>query len=321
MKAFAGGTQVSTQTPRGTLSCGRLAALVACCAWILLLNGHARSDQSGNPPFRVAFASSMFVDVNENDARVAVKMWARTLAQDRGIPADPEPRILNGVEAIANALRGRLVDAVALTTHEYWLLGREAQSEPFVAAAHEGSITEEYVLLVHRNSGIERIGDLRGRSLSFLRSPRMSLAQAWLDVFLVKSGFLPAARFCGRVTQIDKLSRTVLPVFFRQSDACVVTRRGFQTMSELNPQVGRQLKVLASSPEVVPAGFCFRKDYTDPCREKLLVEMDRIHTIPAGQQVLTIFQCERLAVRPLSCLDSAFELLSEHRRLSPVGGR
>ena len=38
---------------------------------------------------------------------------------------------------------------------------------------------------------------------------------------------------------------------------------GFKTMSELNPQVGRRLKVLASSAELVPTGFCFRRDYVD----------------------------------------------------------
>ncbi|MCK7505548.1 MAG: phosphate/phosphite/phosphonate ABC transporter substrate-binding protein [Desulfobacterales bacterium] len=34
---------------------------------------------------------------------------------------------------------------------------------------------------------------------------------------------------------------------FRQADACVVGRNSYETMVELNPQVGRELKVVASS--------------------------------------------------------------------------
>jgi ABC-type phosphate/phosphonate transport system substrate-binding protein len=107
----------------------------------------------------------------------------------------------------------------------------------------------------------------------------------------------------------------VLPVFFRQADACVVTRRGFKTMSELNPQVSQRLKVLAASPGLVPTGFGFRPDYTDPLKNTIVAELARIKDSPAGAQVLTLFQSGSLEAHPLSCLDSAFELLATHQRL------
>ena len=87
----------------------------------------------------------------------------------------------------------------------------------------------------------------------FWQNSRMSLALAWLDIALFNDGCRPVAEFC-RVEQNKKLTKVVLPVFFRQNDACVVTRRGFKTMSELNPQVGQQLRVLASSPNWCQAG-------------------------------------------------------------------
>ena len=175
-------------------------------------------------------------------------------------------------------------------------------------------ITEEYVLLVHQDSEIHRIEDLRGRSVMFWKNSRMSLASAWLDIALFNNGCPRVAEFC-RVTQNNKLSKVVLPVFFRQSDACVVTRRGFKIMSELNPQVSQQLRVLASSPELVPSGFCFRRDYDDPLREIIVTEMGSLTATPAGQQVLTLFQSGPLEAWPISCLDSAFELLATHERL------
>ena len=86
-------------------------------------------------------------------------------------------------------------------------------------------------------------------------------------------------------------------------------------MSELNPQLGQQLKVLATSPELVPSGFCFRRDYNDPLRETIVKELQQIMSTPAGAQVLTLFQSGALEAQPVSCLDSAFELLATHERL------
>jgi phosphonate transport system substrate-binding protein len=104
-------------------------------------------------------------------------------------------------------------------------------------------------------------------------------------------------------------------VFFRQVDACVVTRRAFNNMSELNPQLSQRLRVLVSSPELVPGGFAFRKGYDDPTRELIIADLERISSSPAGAQFLTLFQSGALSAQPVSCLESAFELLARHARL------
>ncbi|MHB1309142.1 MAG: phosphate/phosphite/phosphonate ABC transporter substrate-binding protein [Limisphaerales bacterium] len=264
--------------------------------------------------FRFGFSSSMFSDVNENDAKAAVKVWAQMLFKERGLPVEPDPTILKGPEDMAQALRGKLVDALALPVDEYWMVREELDPGVFIAGLNEGQITEEYVLLVHRDSAIKRIKDLRGRSVGCWQNSRMSLGPAWLDTILVQGGFPRATEFC-RVTQINKLSRAVLPVFFRQADACVVTRRGFNNMVELNPQVGQRLKVLATSPALVPSGFCFRRGYDDPLRDTIVAELVKIHSSAAGMQALTLFLSGSLEAHPVSCLDSALALLATHARL------
>jgi phosphonate transport system substrate-binding protein len=96
-------------------------------------------------------------------------------------------------------------------------------------------------------------------------------------------------------------------------DACLVTRKGFKIMEELNPQVGKQLKVLASSPALVPDGFFFRAAYPQQPLERMASELTRIHSTVAGQQVLTVFQTDCLEEHPASCLDSAIEILEAAR--------
>jgi len=284
-------------------------------ATLILIGGHPALWADEITPVRIGFSAGVLGDVNENDAMAAVRVWAQALAQERGIPADPQPKILRGLPEIATALSNRAVECVNMTTEEYAALRGRFGLETLIVAVKRNVITEEYVLLVHRSNPIQRLADLRGRKLGMLHSSRASLAPKWLDTVLAREELGRAADFFGQIESAAKITKVVLPVFFHQFDACVVTRSGFDTMIELNPQTGQQLRVLAASQAMVPEEFCFRSDYNSPLRAKLLTEITQWHTSPAGRQILTLFQSDSLQERPFSCLDTALELLTLHERL------
>jgi ABC-type phosphate/phosphonate transport system substrate-binding protein len=271
--------------------------------------------------FRVGFASSMFTEVNEDDAKAAMKVWGQTVAKERGIPTDPDTEILHGQAEILRSLRNKEVDAVGMTTTEYNAVFREVPLSPLFVKDVGGRFTDEYVLLVRKDGGVDTLADLRGHRLNYHQSPRLSLARIWLDTLLAEQGLKPTSDFAGHVTFEVKLSKAVLPVFFRQSDACVVARGEFATMNELNPQLGVQLRVLASSPELVPVVLAFRADYQPTFRQELFAGLRDLHQTPAGQQVLTIFQCERIEERPVSCVSNAVALIGRHAALAESNPR
>ena len=260
----------------------------------------------------------MFAGVNENDAKASIKALAATVARERGIPADPNPLLLAGTEAVAAAVGAGTVDAVGMTTDEYWALAHEVSFDRFLMAVKNDDPAEEYVVLVHRESGLKDLADLRGKRLSIYENPRMCLAPVWLEVALAKAGLSAIGDHFGPVTELLKLSKPVLNVFFRQTEACLVTRRGFATMAEMNPQLGSQLVVLAASPPVVPSLFGFRNGFSALLKEKCLREFGVVHTSPAGQQALTIFQVGQVAERPVAALGSVLALLDEFDRLRPA---
>lgn len=203
---------------------------------------------------------------------------------------------------------------LAVRADEYRTLAAAFPFAPLYAAEVQGGIRETYCLLVRSDSGFERVEDLRGHRIIVHRNPRASLSSFWLDDLLLEKGLGTAAEFM-RVSDNTKLSAVILPVFFRQSDACLVTRNGFDTMSELNPQIGKGLRALATSPEVIPALLCFRGDYEPPFKAKILNALDELHQSPAGKQVLTIFRSERLRPIQPSDLQGAMDILDGHTRL------
>lgn len=90
-------------------------------------------------------------------------------------------------------------------------------------------------------------------------------------------------------------------------------------LKESIPQVGKQLKIIASSPEVVPSVFAFGADYVPSFKETVFAAIRDLHKSPTGQQVLTIFHSEKMEEQPVSCLDSALELLTLHQQSCVLG--
>lgn len=301
---------------RGILSHAGVAALTC---W-LMLGTSAGADAlvtSGDNarPFRLAFMASMFTEVNESDARAAMKVWIMTVAKERGIPVDPDPPLYRTLESALAAARTNEVDGLGLTTPELRRMAQAIRFDRLAVAKCGDTLTERYVLLVREDSGLSELKQLERRPLLVLQNPRMSLAVLWLDTLLLENGLKPATGFWSRITFANKATKAALPVFFRQADACLITRRAFETLIELNPQVGKQLRVLAMSPEVIPAAFAFRADFRSPYREQILSEMKRLPESPAGQQILMLTQADGIVEQPVSCLDSAFTLLATHDRL------
>lgn len=267
------------------------------------------------PPIRIALVQRMFVEVNENDARAAMIAWANTMGRERGIPVVLEPNFLTSTEEVRQAFRRGTIDAVTLPADDYWALRLAPPEGPFIAGVVDGSLEEEYVLVVRKDRGLDSLPQLRGRSLIVYDNPRACLAPIWLETLLLEQNRERMPEFFGRVGHNSRLSRVVLPVFFGQADAALVTLRGFRLMSELNPQVGEQLFMLAVSPPVLPVVFCFRPGFNSPYRAKLLQAVNTFHQTSAGQQTLTLFQTDRLAECPVEAIASACAMLDRHQQL------
>lgn len=276
--------------------------------------------QAADDSFRIGFTTSMFTEVNENDARAAMIVWGRTVARERGIPVEPEVLVYRTAQDMLPDLLAGRVDVASVTTVEYEEL-RTVGFAPIFLVYQDGEVAAEYVLVTHRDAPLETLADLKGRQVHVHQQIWTHLAPYWLDALLIQEGLAPLAQLAGRVTTLPNLTQALLPIFFGQADACLITRRAFATMTELNPQLGAQLRILAASEPMVPAVFAFRRDYAPPFLEQLLAGIRELHETPAGRQVLLVFNSERIGHYPETALDSALELIALHRRLVPEGGQ
>ena len=273
-----------------------------------------------DPPARIGFSRSMFRSMNENDVNASLRTYAATLARDAHIPVAPNPVLFDGVAALRTLLREEAVDTVSLAVDEYFSLEDDRLAGPLLIALVDGQLTEEYILVVHRESRFTRVADLQGQRILLLDTIRTSIAPQWLAVLLAAEGLGPPRTFFGAMSSVAKPARVALPVFFHQEEACVTTRRGLAVLGELNPQVADQLRVLATSPKIVPALTCFRANYPRAQAARVSTAVAQSHLWPAGKQIMAIFQCDRVEAQPDSLLAPTRELLASYRRLHPPEG-
>lgn len=273
----------------------------------------------GGAPIRLAISESLVADVNMNDARAAMVIWIKRMTSDMNLAVELNPKVFDTTEEILRRARNGQLDSVALNIVEYRQIADVLDPKEIIA---EGDATglEQYVLLAKRNSGIQHLGDLRGRKLCTLKNPKMCAAGAWLSAILDEAHFGPSEQFLGSVTTDTKVSRVVLPVFFGQTDACLTSKRGFDTMCELNPQVAKDLAVIASSPAMMVAFYIFHKNYRGVNRDKFARAYADLPNSAAGRQLATLFQFEGLIVKDIRCLAPALGVLAAADRARGKSG-
>ncbi|MBL0160036.1 MAG: PhnD/SsuA/transferrin family substrate-binding protein [Bryobacterales bacterium] len=274
-------------------------------------------------PLRLAISESLVTDVNMNDARAAMRIWIQLISKNLNLVVEFNPKVFETTEEVMNRVRRGLCDSAAINVVEYRQLSDVLDPSLLIASAGTAG-QEQYILLAKRNGGVGQLGDLRGRRLISLTTPRMCVASAWLSTILAAGHFGPGEKFFGPMIIDSKVSRVVLPVFFGQADACLTTKRSFDTMCELNPQVAKDLVVIAASPTMVVSGYMFRRGYKDPNREKLIKALSSLRGTPSGRQLATLFQFEEVAPRDAGCLAGALAILAAAERTQGhqgAGGR
>lgn len=272
------------------------------------------TNTSGADLVRIGIAAGTWGGVNRNDATAAIAAWAKVIMQQRGMTVSVDTRLFDTEKDMAEALRSGSLDAVSMLTQQFLSLDPTLQPSSVYVAVRNHSFTERYVLIVHRGSGINDVRGLRQTALALQSNARASLAVHWLEVLLEKAATEPATAFFKRVMRIENPSKAVLQVYFHQAEAGVVTTNVYALAGELNPQIHKELQVIAVSPEVVPSVFYFWPGRASQAREQLEPTVLTLHEHPAGVQVLNIFQCDQMIRRPLSAFDGTREMLAAYQR-------
>lgn len=273
-----------------------------------------RISYSDDGHITVAISSDTLAGANLNDARAAYSVWIQEFTHARGaVPAVVVPQIFLPSEELLRDVRNGTVDCYGITALEYMRIADLTDPNYFLLQdSLAGGM--EYVLLVNGESSYRSIADLRGAQIILHHHPNLLLAPAWFETTLSANSLPPADQFFGSVSSRDNINQVALPVFFHRENAACLTRDSWDTVVELNPQMGRSMRIVAVSPKLVPIALAFRRHCNEAGRKALIDAAMNITDLPAGQQIVALYKSRNFVLRTSAAMKTTVDMLTDYQR-------
>ena len=187
----------------------------------------------------------------------AADSFVALLSKLSGVPV--RAQVASDYAGVIEALRSRRVDLAFVHPVGYVLARREAGCDILVRDVWQDRIAYKASFYVRKDKGIERLEDLRGRTIAFV-DPASSSGYIYPMVLLIKRGlvqnrdpktFFKEALFAGTH---DAALRALLQ---GRVDAATTFDRAPQIHLK-DPALEAQLVAVAETPDIPEAGICAR---------------------------------------------------------------
>jgi phosphonate transport system substrate-binding protein len=295
--------------------------ILAASVLVAAATDRPTAEQPGSQPglhrvLRFGMSRSLFREFNAEDGLAATKVWLETLVRDRGILDDNRVFLFETPRDIEDSAGRGEFDIALMTTPEFLALAETATVREWFTYRRGGARGQRLALITRKDSGITSVGGLAGSEVIMFASEHTNLARLWLGIKTLETGRRDADAFFGSIEiAATKASQAILPVFFGQTTACVVTEEAFEVTAELNPQIGDQLHSIARSEPVAPVVLAAHTGSDQDMLRDVYQAFATAHQDPAARQVFTMYRLERLEPIDTGTLDSVRDIIRQHREL------
>ncbi len=275
----------------------------------------AKTDaDNGRRSVELAFTSIAFGQISREDAQIVVQTWKERITEFFDTDIDGRVVIYDSTEDAVRAVEAGRAMAITLFTFDFLAQQQNADLTPAIVGVFaDGHTTEKYVVVVRVGTSTQNLADLRDTQIRIGTPAENRLPLIWLDVALQQQG-LTSGRQHARMQQAESSASAILAVFFGQVQACIVTERALQTQGELNPQIARELTVIARSPGLLPTVVSFGPACDDSTRVLMLAATTTLHQRPLGRQVLELFGLSRIRAFRDTDVQATRELVAAYER-------
>ena len=260
--------------------------------------------------FQVGFSANIFKGVYLKDATAAAKVLTELFLEKYKRTWEVKPHeVFTSIYELEKILKEQEFEVLVIHPSEYIQVEYLNLLEPIGVTLRDGSPYDSYHLLVHKDSNLKKMQDLKGRTV-LLSSRLGNKVELWIDYLLKKKKLARKEKYFSKLQFVDKPLATILPVFFKKEDACIVDESSYKTVFELNPQIGQELESIEISEPLAIALVVIRKNISDPQVKADIKEafLD-LHRYEESRQYLTIFRIGKIVEYKEEYLKSTYALL------------
>ena len=260
--------------------------------------------------FQVGFSANIFKGVYLKDATAAAKVLTEFFLKKykRTWPVKPH-EVFSSVDELEKILSEQEFEVLVIHPSEYVQVENLNLSEPIAVSLRDDSPYDTYHLLVHKDSNLKKLQDLKGKTI--LSSSQLgNKVELWVDYLLKQRKLDRKEKFFSKLQFIDKPLATILPVFFKKEDACIVDESSYKTVVELNPQIGQELVTIEISEPLAIGLVTIRKSISNTqVKAEIKEAFLDLHKYEESRQYLTIFRIGKIVEFKEEYLRSTYALL------------
>lgn len=259
------------------------------------------------------FSAKIFEEVYINDAKVAIRIWAENLIskelQNQKRDFKVNVFVYQDLEQMIIDINKDNIDIITLSSLDYLKIRNTQNITPLALAMQSNSKYETKILLVKSNSGINDIKDLNNKNICYAKGGFSDVARLWINKTLLKD-----KKYKLNVVEYENTSKALLSVYLGNIDACIVDKRNYEAMYEMNPKLKSDLKnILESDP--FPLGVTIiRKDFKEFSKEELLKFSLNMSNDAQGKQILRIFKISGLIPFENNALKGLEKMLNDNNK-------
>ncbi|MDH7604822.1 MAG: PhnD/SsuA/transferrin family substrate-binding protein [Melioribacter sp.] len=206
-----------------------------------------------------------------------------------------EPHFYNTPDELYKDVYNNSLDIINISSWDYYKLKFTNRLKPIlVASSNEKEKKERFYLIKHISNPVENVEQLINQKIVLPKFNSVQLAKSWLQVELYDKLGKKKYRTIKIVESRNNDNYELYSVFFKRIDYAVIRESSYLTAAELNPQLRKQISILAKSSGYIYYFAAARRNFDEElCNEIKKVGMN-LHTSVAGKQILNLMRGARI---------------------------
>jgi len=153
-------------------------------------------------------------------------------------------------------------------------------------------IYEQYYLIKNKGSSIN-LDNLYGKNLYY----KNDIGKVWVESFILKKYKKPINKVFKKVLEIEKPQKLIFNTFFNENELSVVTKKLYDSMRELNPQIEQKVTIIKKSKAMFFSGIGFTHKKMEEKHSRMLEKMTKdINSSENGVELVSLIDLVRILV-------------------------
>lgn len=255
------------------------------------------AQQTNKRKIFVGYSKNIFRGFNVNDAKVAASLMENAISKESRRNTTSNSVVVSNSNEVIDLIEKDKLNFVSLTSIEYLAVKDRTQIFPYCVPIARDNVMNRVLLIVRNDSNIKSIKDLNGKTISTssFYDEEFKLPTMWMKTIFWRSKVKDILEFIGSLKVRDNPSVIISDVFFKTTDACIIFESEYETLKELNPQLGKELNILASSEPLLTEVGCYTKNSKDDADLSFVLETTyNLHNNTHGKNLLKLLKVKRL---------------------------